>query len=220
MPDLDTSLHLDMLNRFKKRNRLPLRLLKAIKKEIFSRDIYGHEWGDPEVAAPLRFIKDRYILPYVNAEHHAVEIGPGGGRWTRYLLGFGKLYVVDYHSELLKELKKNFNEKNMTFIKNNGTDFPDIEGSFIDYLFSLGTFVHLDQHLIEAYLKNMRSIVKPDANIVIQYSDKTKIMARLHQGFSDNTPNDMRRMVLNAGYTILEEDLTTMWHSSIIRFTV
>jgi hypothetical protein len=27
-------------------------------------------------------------------------------------------------------------------------------------------------------------------------------------------------MVLNAGYAIGEEDLTTMWHSSVIRFTV
>lgn len=220
MPELNTSLHLDMLNHFKKRNRLPLRLLKAIKKEIFSKDIYGLKWGDPDVVPPLRFIRDRYILPYVNAKHNAVEIGPGGGRWTRYLLGFGKLYVVDYHSELLEELKKNFNETNIIFIKNNGTDFPDIERGSIDYLFSFGTFVHLDKHLIEAYLKNMKSKVKPGANIVIQYSDKTKIMAQLNEGFSDNRPDKMREMVLNAGYRILEEDLTTMWHSSVIRFTV
>jgi hypothetical protein len=220
MPDLNTSLHLDMLNRFKNWNRLPLRLLKAIKEEIFSKNIYGFKWGDPDLIAPLRFIRDRYVLPYVNAEHNAVEIGPGGGRWTRYLFGFGKLYVVDYYSELLEELKKNFNDTNMTFIKNNGTDFPDIEGGAIDYLFSFGTFVHLDQHLIDAYLKNMKSIVKPGANIVIQYSDKTKIMAQLNKGFSDNTPDKMRQMVLDAGYKILEEDLTTMWHSSIIRFTV
>jgi len=95
-----------MLNRFKKRDRLPLRILKAIKKEIFSKDIYGLGWGDPDVIPPLRFIRDQYVFPYVNAEHNAVEIGPGGGRWTRYLLGFGKLYVVDYHSELLKELQR------------------------------------------------------------------------------------------------------------------
>ncbi len=220
MPDLDTSLHLDMLNRFKKRNGLPLRLLRAIKREIFSKDIYGLQWGDPDVAPPLRFIKDRYVLPYVNAKHNAIEIGPGGGRWTRYILGFGKLYVVDYYLELLKELKRNFNMRNIIFIKNNGTDFPGIEEGSIDYLFSFGTFVHLDKHIIEAYLKNMKSIVKPGANIVIQYSDKTKIMAQLNKGFSDNTPDEMRQMVLNAGYKILEEDTTTLWHSSVIRFTI
>lgn len=219
MPDLDTSLHLDMLDRFKKSNSLPMRLLRAIKKEIFSKDIYGLQWGDPDVAPPLRFIRDRYVLPYVNAKHNAIEIGPGGGRWTRYLLGFGKIYVVDYHSELLKELRKNFDMRNIIFIKNNGTDFPGIKEGSIDYLFSFGTFVHLDKHLIEAYLKNMKPIIEHGANIVIQYSDKTKIMAQLNKGFSDNTPEEMRRMVLNAGYKILEEDTTTLWHSSVIRFT-
>ena len=66
----------------------------------------------------------------------------------------------------------------------------------------------------------MKMILKPGANAVIQYSDKTKIMAQLNESFSQNTPEKMRTMVLNAGYTILEEDLTTMWHSSVIRFTV
>lgn len=220
MPDLNTSLHLDMLKRFKKRNKLPLRLLKAIKKELFSKDVYGLKWGDPDVVPPLRFIRDRYVLPYVNAKHNAVEIGPGGGRWTRYLLGFKKLYVVDYHNELLEELKKNFNETNIIFIKNNGTDFPYVERDAIDYVFSFGTFVHLDNHIIEAYLNNIKSIVKTGAHIVIQYSDKTKIMAQLNKDFSNTTPDKMRQMVLNAGYKIIEEDLTTLWHSSVICFTL
>ena len=38
----------------------------------------------------------------------AVEIGPGGGRWTRYLLGFKSIYAVDYHDEVLREFAKTF----------------------------------------------------------------------------------------------------------------
>jgi len=45
-------------------------------------------------------------------------------------------------------------------------------------------------------------------------------MAQLNENFSENTPDKMRTMVLNAGDTIREEDLTTMWHSSVIRFTI
>jgi SAM-dependent methyltransferase len=219
IPDLNTSLHLDMLDHFNKPRGLIRRILKAVKREVASSNIYGLEWGDPEASPPLKFLRDRYILPYVNPEQQAVEIGPGGGRWTRYLLGFAKLYVVDYHAELLEELKKNFNKSNMAFIRNDGTNFPGIRDGSIDYLFSFGTFVHLDVHLIGEYLKNMRRIVKPGANIVIQYSDKTKIMAQLNEDFSNNTPDKMREMVLSAGYKVLEEDLTTLWHSSIIRFT-
>ncbi|BAP55940.1 type 11 methyltransferase [Thioploca ingrica] len=224
MPGLNSTLHLDMLKRSRWKRRLLPRLLLAIKRELSAGEgIYGLEWGDPEVLEPLKFIRDRYVIPYVNAKHYAVEIGVGGGRWTRYMLGFNKLYAVDYHQELLDELKKNFNKPNMEFIKNNGTDFPKIQDCSIDYLFSFGTFVHLDTPLIKAYLNNMKRILKSGANVVIHYSDKTKIMAQtgyLKDGFSQNTPDKMRQMVLDADYKILEEDLTTMWHSSIIRFTI
>jgi ubiquinone/menaquinone biosynthesis C-methylase UbiE len=185
-----------------------------------AKHIYGLEWGDPELVPPLRFIRDQYVQPYVNPQQVALEIGPGGGRWTRYLLGFKTLHVVDYHKELLDELRKNVNEPNMVFIKNNGTDFPGVDPHSIDYLFSFGTFVHFDLPLIEEYLANLGRILKPGANVVIHYSDKTKIMAQLNPGFSDNTPEKMRKMVTDAGFRILQEDLTTMWHSSLVRFTI
>ena len=220
MPDLNTKLHTNMLKAFQWRNSFLPRFFRTLKREISSTHIYGMQWGDPEVVEPLRFIRDQFVLPYVNAQQHAVELGPGGGRWTRYLLGFKRLYVVDYYPELLEELKKNFNKPNMEFIKNNGTDFPGVMEHSIDYLFSFGMIVHLEMDLIETYLKNMRSILKPGANVIIQYSDKTKIMAQRIKIFSDNTPEKMRSMISSAGYKILEEDLTTMWHSSIIRFTI
>lgn len=216
MPGLSTSLHVSMLAHARRHNSLARRVFRA-----FSRPLYGLEWGDPDVVEPLRFIKERYVLPYVDARHQAVEIGPGGGRWTRYLLGFETLYAVDYHQELLDELKRNFSRhRQVRLIKNNGTDFPGIAPHSIDYLFSFGTFVHLDFELIEAYLLAMRAILKPEANAVIQYSDQTKIMARINDAFTDNSPERMRHAVRGMGYRILEEDTTSLWHSSVIRFTI
>jgi len=149
-----------------------------------------------------------------------VEIGPGGGRWTRYMLGFRRLYVVDYYGDLLEEVKKHVRKPHIEFIKNNGTDFPGIGDRSVNYLFSFGTFVHLDEHVIQTYLSNMKRILKAGGNVVIHYSDKTKVMAQINEGFAENTPAKMRSMVSEAGYEICEEDLTTMWHSSIIRFTI
>ena len=197
----------------------------------FSKECFGHSGGSSrhrstalngairKSVPPLTFIKERYVLPYVHEHHKAVEIGPGGGRWTQYLLGFETLYAVDYHQELLDELKRNFDRPNVRLIRNNGTDFPGVDTNSIDYLFSFGTFVHLDFNLIEEYLLAIRSIIKPDANVVIQYSDKTKIMAQINEGFSGNTPEKMREAVRLAGYRIIEEDTTSLWHSSVIRFT-
>ena len=63
MPNLNTTLHLEMLKRSNGRQGLLIRILKAIKREVADRGIYGLEWGDPEFVEPLRFIRDRYLLP-------------------------------------------------------------------------------------------------------------------------------------------------------------
>ena len=218
MPKLDTTLHLGMYCTGMKRRTLPARIRQALKVLFANDNIYGLEWGDPETSPPLALVRDHFLLPYVTQETTALEIGPGGGRWTRYMLGVKRLYAVDFHQELLNELKSNFSPKNLTFVKNNGNDFPGIPNGSIDFIFSFGTFVHLDVEIIDRYLQNMKALLKPSTNVVIQYSDKSKPLGNSNKGFSENDPDTMRRLVSSHGYSIYEEDIKTLWHSSVIRF--
>jgi len=219
MPGLDTPLHITMYQRWKKRS-LPTRLRKAIQIVLGKQDIYGLQWADPDSNPPLAYIRDHYLFPYIGPETVAVEIGPGGGRWTRYMKGVKKLYAIDYHQELLDELSRTVHWHNISFIKNNGDDFPGIPATSIDLVFSFGVFVHLDVGIIDRYLKNIWPLLRREANVIIQYSDKTKPLARLHSGFAQNDPTTMRKLVTDNGYSIYEEDIQTLWHSSVIRFGV
>lgn len=220
MPELDSPIHIRMFNQFQKGNDVRRRLRDAWRMLKGEKRLYGLEWGDPEAFEPLRFVRDRYVVPYVTPNSVTLEIGPGGGRWTRYLLPSKRLYVVDYHAELLAELRRNFNMPNMVFIKNNGADFPEVPAGCVDFLFSFGVFVHLELETISRYLESMRSVLKPGANVVLQYSDKNKIMAQMNPGFSHNSPETMRSLVVERGYRVLEEDVTTLWHSALIRFAI
>jgi ubiquinone/menaquinone biosynthesis C-methylase UbiE len=207
MPTLDSKMHIGMLQ------------TSRANGQIARDGIYGLEWGDPQALPALRWVRDHYLLPYVNPDHTAIEIGPGGGRWTRYLLGFGRLYGIDYHQELLDELARNFSAPHLHLLVNNGTDFPGIPDQSIDFLFSFGVFVHLDVDIIEAYLHSMQRVLKPTGCAMIQYSDKNKEAAKkAGQGFADTTPEIIRPLVIKCGHRVLEEDTTTLWHSSIIRF--
>jgi cyclopropane fatty-acyl-phospholipid synthase-like methyltransferase len=134
------------------------------------------------------------------------------------LLGTRRVYAVDYHQELLDELRSNFRPRHLVFVKNNGDDFPGVPPASIDFIFSFGTFVHLDQDTIARYLVNMRGLLAPGGHVVIQYSDKSKPIARRSKAFSQNDPDTMRRLVASHGYEIQEEDTNTMWHSAVIRF--
>ena len=220
MPDLSTDLHIKMLQESRAANSLPRRLTKAVRS-AFQPWVYGAEWGVIEDVPPLLFVLQRWVRPYVKSDQTALEIGPGGGRWTKHLLGFRKLYLVEYYDDLLAQIKNSVGSRgNVAFIKNNGNDFPGIPDASIDFLFSFGVFVHIDFAIIETYLDNMKRIMKPEANIVIHFGDKTKAMAAENDGFAHNTPEMMRSAVLARGYTILEEDNTLLWHSGLIRFTI
>ena len=218
--ELGTTLHTNQLARARRTRLLPIRIARAIYRE-FARGpaVYGLEWGDPDVWTPLQFIRDHYVLPFVNPQHIAMDLGCGGGRWTRYLLGFKTVYAVDYYEELLSEFRRTFGRiPNVKPIKNNGTDFPGVAPQSVDYILSFGVFGHLNQGLIDSYLANIKTILKPGGNVVIHYSDKNKVMAQ-DAGFADNTPEQMRALVLGHGYRIIQEDTTTMWNGAIIHFT-
>jgi SAM-dependent methyltransferase len=216
MPSLTTTLHLDML---RNRQQGLIRRLRRARDAFRAHDIYGLEWGDPERDEPLMYVKRHFLTPYVTPKITVLEIGPGGGRWTRYLLTARMVYAVDYHQELLDELAVNFRADNLISIKNSGTDLPGVPAESIDFVFSFGVFVHLDLDLIDAYLHSFKSVLKCGGSVVLQYADKTKPLAKLNNGFAENTPEQMRKLILSHGYRIEEEDTATMWHSSIVRFT-
>ena len=154
MPSLDTSLHLDMFMRGKRMRSLRARLKKAIRILSARDDIYGLEWGDPEESPPLGYVRDHFLRPYIQPKTTVLEIGPGGGRWTRYMLGAKRIYAVDYHKDLLEELAVNIDTSTLIHIKNDGDNFPNVPEGSIDFLFSFGVFVHLDIDIIDRYLEN------------------------------------------------------------------
>jgi SAM-dependent methyltransferase len=219
--DLGTDLHTNQLARARRNRLLPIRIARAVYRELKSGPaVYGLEWGDPETWTPLQYIRDRFVVPFVNPNHVALDLGCGGGRWTRYLLGCGTVYAIDYYQQLIDEFRRTYARyPHVVAIKNNGTDFPGVPPRSVDYILSFGCFGHLNDTLIDSYLGNIKTILKPGGNVVIHYSDKTKVMAQ-NEAFADNTPEKMRAMVLRHGYAILQEDTTTMWNGAIIQLTV
>ena len=70
-------------------------------------------------------------------------------------------------------MKKRFNlNKNFQFCLNNGNDFPGIPLNKIDYVFSYGTFVHIDLGDIIHYLCNLIPKLSNNANIILSYPEK------------------------------------------------
>ena len=96
--------------------------------------------------------------------------------------------TVDFYQPLIDEFERQFRAPHLRCVKNNGTDLPTVDDGSIDYLWTFGTFVHLEPKLIRGYLASIPRILAPNANVVIHYSDKRKPRAQQNPAFTDNDP--------------------------------
>ena len=193
---------------------------------------YGEQWGDP--AAPrwrrvlgtlvgkARFrklpqvVRD-YIEPYVRPDAACLEIGPGGGRWTQFLLGARELVLVDLNPEFFDYLRARFPDAvaRMRFYQTRGYDLAGVSDASIDFAFSFGTFVHIEPEGIDAYLAELRRVLKPGAVAVLQYADKTKPRGRDNPDFSDMDPPRMEALAAKHALRVRAHDTALLLHSSI-----
>ena len=178
---------------------------------------YGDQWGLPENKPHLKRLVDEYIEPYLNSEHVALEIGSGGGRWTKYLVPFKKVYCIDLNPEMLTYMADRFQgADNLEYVLTSGVDMPGIPENSVDFAFTYGVFVHLDLNIIEGYLKSLTSVLKNGALFVVQFSDQTKTGAQKNPGFSDNDLTRMSALLKKYKFTVLKSDAEMIGHSSII----
>jgi len=102
-----------------------------------------------------------------------LEIAPGFGRWTDYLKqSFETLHLVDVSEHCIDACKKRFaDEKNFYFHVNNGYTLETIESNSIDFAFSFDSLVHVEQDVINSYLKELARVLRKNGSAFIHHSN-------------------------------------------------
>lgn len=167
-------------------------------------------------------IIEKCIKPYMKSNHVAVEIGPGGGRWTKQLLDVQQLHLVDINECFFDYLKKRFEDQlyKINFVKTSGSDLKAFTGYSVDYVFSVGVFVHLEMNTIVKYLYEINRILKSGGVAAIQYCDKEKDMAiRIGDCFGRTTYTEMCDFLKTTKFKIIEHNKDLSAHSNMIIMT-
>lgn len=143
---------------------------KDWEKNYSDKNYLGDEWGDPRLK-----IREKYIDPFLQKEKQmtSLEIGPGGGKWTKILLELSeKVYCVDISKEMLNRTQKRFsNIDNLELELIDGVTISNIPKYSINFFFTYDTFVHLEPRDIYNYLKQVYFLMKPGAVGIAHYSD-------------------------------------------------
>jgi Dimethyladenosine transferase (rRNA methylation) len=113
----------------------------------------GAEWSEAWGESPAaQWVST--ILPRINSFlpcNSILEIAPGFGRWTEFLLTYCNNYTgIDLSQRCIDHCKSIFNKGN--FFTNDGCSLSDAPDGAFDFVFSFDSLVHAERKVIESYL--------------------------------------------------------------------
>ena len=160
-------------------------MLENIKKNLQAWDQtyawpkHGDEWDGQAALCGVPYatwkesMVQHLLVPHIDNRSHVLEIAPGHGRWTEYLVKLaGHVTVVDLSPTCLDYCRNRFQaHRNIDYVLTPGDRLPGCADGGIDFVWSYDSFVHMDRHVIRAYLGEIRRVLKSGGSAIVHHSN-------------------------------------------------
>jgi len=134
----------------------------------------GSEWSEwwGGVAAQWEHTLEPRIGGFVPAAT-ILEIGPGRGRWSRYLRPLcSRLLLADLSERCIDACAALFpGDATVDCFVNDGSSFPMIAADSVDFIFSFDSLVHAESDVMQAYAREFARILTADGVAFIHHSN-------------------------------------------------
>lgn len=132
---------------------------------------YVEDWFHYAYNAEFK-LENICLNPYYDKNGTAMELGCGGGFWTKKYLSpnFNKVYALDV-------VPKTFQlPDNVNYIELSDKDYycTGIENNSIDFVWSFGMFCHISLNACDEYIKNIYDKLKPGGKSVLMFGNWDK----------------------------------------------
>lgn len=118
------------------------------------------------------------LRSFYNKEHHCLEIGCGGGMWTKECLipSFKKVTCLDVCPQRF--------DGDVTYIQLPNKDFfcSGVDNDSIDFVFSFGVFPHLSEQAQQSYLTSLFKKMKSGGSAVILFANFLRHQDHMNKG--------------------------------------
>lgn len=160
----------------------------------------GDEWSEAWGSASAQWYGSIYprVHPFLPTSA-VLELAPGFGRWTEFLLGHcDTLIGVDVAPRCVEACRKRFaDHSSASFEINDGKSVPMVADSSIDFAFSFDSLVHVEAEVLLGYVAELARILKPDGVAFLHHSNygayrrSTRVLAPM-QGVLRHLPSTLR----------------------------
>jgi ubiquinone/menaquinone biosynthesis C-methylase UbiE len=177
----------------------------------------GEEWSVAWGGSQYQW--QRTILPRVASAlpcSTVLEIAPGHGRWTHYLIGQCRRYMgIDISSNAIARCKQRFGHLRMaTFSLGDGSSLTGVADSSVDFVFSFDSLVHCELDVIESYLVEIRRVLKRGGLAFIHHSNMAdhKTADNPHLRATSVSAEKVRDRCEEHGLCIVTQELVNWGH--------
>jgi SAM-dependent methyltransferase len=145
------------------------------------------------------------LLPRIHAFLPAgvvLELGPGQGRWSRYLTELAdQLILVDVAEHCVDACRRRFAaDATVSCHLGDGKRLPMVPDRSVDFAFSFDSLVHAEADVLESYAHELARTLKPDGIAFLHHSN----MAVYRRGASlaRRIPDVLRRQLTIHGVVV------------------
>lgn len=172
----------------------------------------GEEWSEMWGGSRAQWLGSLYprISAFLPAQS-ILEIAPGYGRWTQYLLSACKQYLgIDLSQDCIDACKKRFGgATHASFSTNDGISLSRASDSSIDFVFSFDSLVHAAADVMSAYVTEILRVLRNDGVAFIHHSNWLEIEGRVtnnHGRGLDVSADFVKEAVVKAGGVVLIQE--------------
>jgi SAM-dependent methyltransferase len=142
-----------------------------------------------------------------------LELGPGDGQWTEYLVAADPLYLADINQDFLDSTVKKFPEpyrpRIRTYLLNNDGNLSKLPQKQFGFVFAWDVFSFMPLDLCKEYLQNIFNILKPGGTFLFNYNncDEYQNVRYVEAGFKSwMTKSLLEKTVKELGFDIEKYD--------------
>ena len=182
-------------------------------------DEWSSLWGGVE--AQWHWVLYPRIHSFVPASS-ILEIAPGFGRWTQYLKDLcGSLTVVDVSGRCIDACKERFADaSHIRYHINDGMSLAMVDDGSIDFVFSFDSLVHVEQDVIDAYVKQLATKLTPNGAVFMHHSNLAAVegtVQHAHWRASSVSSQTVRASAEEAGLHCSGQELVNFGDSHVGR---
>jgi len=134
-------------------------------------EIYSAAWGHVDSHPQYQSILNEWLLATIKPQDVVLEIGAGGGRWSRNFANrVAHAFLVDGTPALEPAIRQQNDWQGFSYHVSTDGMMPFLETGSIDYCFSFDTFVHFETPLFETYITEIGRSLKKGGLFHLHYA--------------------------------------------------